>query len=355
MTSRCLVLAFALALVACSSDDTEDTGTTPGDGGITGGADADTPDVPEKPWDGGMLVPHDAGGPISCTRTCDCPQGLGCVSGTCRSVGTPVFCCDKEGCPMGQQCLDTNEQPDICEGDPEEPDAGPGVDAGPGAIGDYCEEDVHCDQSLGLTCWDRNETPFWGHCTLEGCNPSCPAGTGCIQISDTPVVVGCMVTCNVDTDCRSDAHCFEIQGASFFGVCIPDCRDDFFDCSPRDGSLYCDPATGRFIPSCPFTPSQDSNAEIGDACQNSTMCAPGDICLGEFAWGFDDGMCTRVCAGLPEASACPAGSTCQMLPPPNQQLGFCYKECVGAMCPDRPGALCTALDSSWTMNGCIPP
>jgi hypothetical protein len=348
------VLACA-AIVACSDDVSRvDSGGPGEDSGVH--VDADAPDavVPEK--DGGPIVLHDGGGPILCGSTCDCPQGRACVQGECRVLGTPVWCCEKEGCPRGQQCLDENDQPDVCAGDPDPVDGGPRVDAGPGNVGDYCEADGDCDPMQGLTCWERFEPPFlWGHCTLEGCSPACPAGTDCIQFNLTPPVIGCMKTCNGEADCRSDAHCFPLPGAPFFGICIPDCRDDFYDCSPRDGTRYCDPATGVFIPDCAIPPAHDPSALIGDACINSTQCATGDICLGEFAWNLDDGMCTRVCSGLPEATGCPAGSTCQFLPPPNQQIGLCFRDCVGGMCPDRSGALCNALDPSWIEPGCIPP
>ena len=180
-------------------------------------------------------------------------------------------------------------------------------------------------------------------------------GSDCIQFNGTPVITGCMATCAVEADCRSDAFCYPIPGAPFFGVCIPDCRDDFYDCTPRDGTVYCNPSTGQFIPECEATPTHDNTALIGDPCINSTQCATGDICLGEFAWSFDDGMCTHVCDGLPEATACPSGSTCQYLPPPNDALGLCFRDCVGNACPDRPGAMCDVYDPSWLDPSCIPP
>jgi hypothetical protein len=66
-------------------------------------------------------------------------------------------------------------------------------------------------------------------------------------------------------------------------------------------------------------------------------------------------MCTQVCDGLPEALPCPPGSSCQYLPPPNDTLGMCFRDCVGGACPDRIGASCEVLDPSWLDPSCLPP
>jgi hypothetical protein len=349
---RASLLSLALFLCACSSDSDRDTGI--GGNDASNPADAGEEDaLPEK--DGSIFVVHDAGGPLSCSVTCDCPQGLACVDSECVSLGTPVWCCDKQGCPRGQQCLGANDQPDTCQGDPDPADGGVRPDMGPGQIGDYCEMDGDCDQTMGFSCWERFEPPYiWGYCTLVDCVPMCPTGSECIRFTGPPEVIGCMEACQVEAECNSDAFCFPIPNAGF-GVCIPDCRDDFYDCSPRDGTKYCNPATGLWIPDCDFTPSHDNSALIGDPCINSTQCADGDVCLGEFAWNFADGMCTHVCDGLAEATACPSGSTCQYLPPPNDTLGLCFRDCNAGACPDRIGATCDLFDASWLDPSCIPP
>ena len=60
----------------------------------------------------------------------------------------------------------------------------------------------------------------------------------------------------------------------------------------------------------------------------------GEVCLGEIGWGYPCGMCGRVCAGLPEAEPCPAGSTCQ----PLATIGVCYVDCTTeGTCPQRSG------------------
>ena len=344
-------LILSAALAACSDNNPPDMGPagTP-DMGVrdTGAPDMNLP--PPPPLDVGIVVIHDAGGPITCNSTCNCPQGMGCISGECRSTGSPVWCCDAPGCPAGEVCLDTNDQPDRCDAPP--PDAGVVdmgmIDMGPQPVGGFCEDDNGCDQTQGLSCWTRDEPPFvWGYCTLENCDlQPCPGGSECLTFNTTPPVTGCLQSCSVDANCRADAFCLPVAGTALGGVCIPDCRDDLFDCSPRDGTQYCDPATGQ----CGATPSQDPQGEVGDPCVNSTDCGAGQICMSEFAWGFPGGMCTRVCNGLPEATACDAGETCQNL----AGIGLCFKDCLGNACPDRNNAICGTLDPSWTVPGCVP-
>lgn len=341
-------LVWAMASLACS-------GGTPGKPDAAPDAsfadaeapDSTPPDAGTAP-DGGFVVAHDGGGPIACSSTCGCPQGFACIDGACRALGSPVWCCDREGCPAGQPCLDTQEAPAYCEGEPDPPDGGARPDAGPGSVGAYCEVDEDCDPMLG-TCWTREEPPFlWGYCTLSPCGQgTCPAGSECFQINDpNGPILGCLQTCNVEGDCRTDAFCLPIPDAPFAGVCLPDCRDDIFDCTPRDGTQYCDPAAGR----CAATPAHDPSAAVGDACANSTQCASGQICMGEIAWGLPGGMCTRVCSGVPEAAACGPSETCQTV----AGLGFCFRSCSGGTCPDRPGAICDLLDPGWVTESCIP-
>ena len=355
--TRCSLALVALFAVGCPDEgDGEDAGQ---DAAVL--EDAQAPDTTVTKPDAEVVVHHDGGGPTPCTTTCDCPQGAGCVQGECRQLGTPVYCCDKEGCPGGQQCLDSTGAADVCSGDPDPGDAGPGPDTGPRYIGEYCENDLQCDQTLGLTCWERNEPPgVWGYCAREGCQSDldCPTLSVCIQFGNPPVLTGCMRGCNVDGDCRTDAHCYPIPGLSTFtGICIPDCRDDFLDCRPRDGTVFCDPSTGRWVDGCAFTPLHDDTAQIGDACTNSTQCATGDVCLSQFGWGYSGGMCTRLCQGeaVDNPQPCSAGSTCQMLPAPNNALGLCFKDCTGGSCPNRPISSCTTLDPGWSAPGCIPP
>ena len=130
-------------------------------------------------------------------------------------------------------------------------------------------------------------------------------------------------------------------------MCFPDCQDDVFDCAPRNGSTYCSRTTGR----CEVTPMQSPTGLVGDACTDNRDCGTGQVCLGEEAWFLPGGLCAQVCSGLPEATPCGPGNTCQQF----GGLGFCFRDCDGAMaCPNRPTALCTTLDPAWTQSQCVP-
>jgi hypothetical protein len=331
---------LVVLLVGCSSSAAPD-GSVSADAIASDAVPADVRAV----GDAGVLVPHDSGGPLSCQETCDCPQGLACVSGECRTAGIgPVYCCSRPGCPTGEVCLGAGDLPSSCPAPV--PDAGV-RDSGAGSIGSSCELDSECDTTQGLSCWAQGEAPFlWdGYCTLEDCLPSCPAGSSCITFTGAAPVSGCMADCTADSDCRGDAYCFQIPNSTI-QICFPDCRDDLFDCAPRDGTTFCSRASGR----CEPTPSQSFSAQVGDSCADNRDCNIGQVCMGEEAWRLFGGMCTQVCSGLPEASPCEPGDICQ----PLAGIGLCFKACTGGACPSRPNAICDLLDPAWVQPACIP-
>lgn len=347
MLSRLAALTLIAAMAsACGSSAGTDGGPSSDAGGGDGDA-AEARDVRSIP-DVPITVEHDAGPPPPCQDTCDCPQGLACLSGTCRSAGVgAVYCCSKPGCPPGHDCLGDDDLPGRCA---ELPDAGALVDAGPqdigaGALGASCGSDPEC--GTGLTCLEQTAPPFlWGgYCTVEGCFPACPTGSSCVSFGGTTPISACLGSCFQDQDCRSDAYCLTIPGAGL-QVCFPDCRDDLFDCSPRDGTNYCDRQTGR----CEATPAQNATAKIGDPCSDNRDCAAGDVCMSAFAWNFLGGMCTRVCSGLPEATPCGREDLCQDF----AGVGLCFHACQNGTCPDRIDATCSAADPSWIEPACIP-
>lgn len=51
---------------------------------------------------------------ITCTDTCDCPQGLRCVASVCQKSETPLYCCTNPGCPQGSPCVDAFGQGGRC-------------------------------------------------------------------------------------------------------------------------------------------------------------------------------------------------------------------------------------------------
>lgn len=354
------LLACVLGLVGAATGCSEGSGS---DGG--GGADAEALDAapedaraldaaPPFVRDAEIVVVHDAGAPLACNQSCDCPQGLGCFSGVCGSEGAPVYCCSSPGCPQGQVCLGENDRPSTCPAPDagtappscERPDAAipAGRDGGVGSIGSACDVDSDCNLAANITCWDRSEPPFvWGYCTIDGCTGGCPQGSMCIQFNSTPAVTGCLQTCNADLECRTDAYCYFVPNGGF-GICLPDCRDDVLDCAPRDGTTFCNPFSGRCDPNACHGPSA-----VGGACDDNRDCGEGLVCMTELGWGFTGGMCTRACQGLPESTPCGPGETCQDF----AGVGLCFKDCVNDACPDRPTAQCLALDATWATPSCV--
>lgn len=55
--------------------------------------------------------------PTSCQTHCDCPQGQTCQQGTDLCLPSPfkTWCCDRDGCPSGQQCVHMDGTYGICE------------------------------------------------------------------------------------------------------------------------------------------------------------------------------------------------------------------------------------------------
>lgn len=350
-----LTLAWGLTwgmAAGCSSSGGTDGGVVAdapaADLGVAEADAAALPDVRRVLADAMGLVAHDGGPPPSCTETCDCPQGLACLAGECRTAGVgPVYCCTNAGCPLGDVCLGPGERPGRC---PSAPDAGPDAgprDIGQGAIGSGCLSDLECDQAQGFSCWEQFDAPFlWGgYCTLENCIPTCPTGSSCINFTGAAPVQGCMANCTIDDDCRSDAYCLQVPNSPL-RICYPDCRDDVFDCAPRNGTQFCSRTSGR----CEPTPMQTVGVPVGAACGDNRDCGPGQVCLSEIAWGMVGGMCTRICSGLPEATNCGAGETCSDF----GGIGMCFRNCVNGACPERPTSQCTSLDVTWAQPGCVP-
>ena len=49
-----------------------------------------------------------------CATACDCPTGLGCFEGQCLAGFAPVYCCDSDVCPAGEQCQHRDGGMDRC-------------------------------------------------------------------------------------------------------------------------------------------------------------------------------------------------------------------------------------------------
>jgi len=49
-----------------------------------------------------------------CRTACDCEPGLGCFDGRCLAGFAPVFCCQGDTCPAGEQCQHDDGRMDRC-------------------------------------------------------------------------------------------------------------------------------------------------------------------------------------------------------------------------------------------------
>lgn len=113
-----------------------------------------------------------------CKTHCDCTQGLMCVlqggMGSCVAATKPVWCCDKEGCPVGESCTDQSGNAGTC----------------PAAATD-CEKKG-------------------GYCSIQG--KACSSGYQVSADSCGPILsrMCCLPTtkqCKVDCDCTQGLLC----------------------------------------------------------------------------------------------------------------------------------------------------
>ena len=157
-----------------------------------------------------------------CRTACDCPTGLGCFDGQCIAGFAPVYCCEADICPAGQQCQHRNGAMDRCE--PVDPTCRERVEKIANAVnhllerGSRCHVDSDCvrinfSTECGIpTCGtffvNRRRAPYIERrirlldhriCSTyreDGCQllaGICPPRTGacienrCVTIVDTPV------------------------------------------------------------------------------------------------------------------------------------------------------------------------
>ena len=79
-----------------------------------------------------------------CKTACDCSPGLGCFDGRCIAGFAPVFCCDSDICPAGQQCQRRNGEMARCERDPGDPVCRERIDLVVRAIRKVVERNSRC-------------------------------------------------------------------------------------------------------------------------------------------------------------------------------------------------------------------
>lgn len=172
-----------------------------------------------------------------CRTACDCPPGLGCFEGRCIAGFAPVFCCDGDVCPAGQQCQHRDGSMARCAsrcidhawlcgedddgsrncGDdrvcsctascPDCEDCGPNVCVPPGSPTPYrCEVDGSCARP-GDQCICISSCPECDDCALQACVPNCesedPMCRKRLALSQRRInrVVEKAGVCRADEDC----------------------------------------------------------------------------------------------------------------------------------------------------------
>ncbi len=141
-----------------------------------------------------------------CRTACDCDPGLGCFDGRCIAGFAPVYCCDADVCPAGEQCQHADGRMDHCD--------------------KTCNRELWLCSNDGSTdalqqadvCGDQRECRCTASCPdCDDCGPPvcvppdapapyrCDAGGGCANPGD---ICACAASCPECDDCA-------------LGVCVP--------------------------------------------------------------------------------------------------------------------------------------
>lgn len=206
----------------------------------------------------------------ACKSMDDCAAGLGCIDGTCGTVGRGAPCGPgpQAACKQGLQCLapircESFEERAECEAHAEHCSMTPDgcrlergtctapVFVGPCAFGHACGRGSYCNADATCVAFAKPGEA----CATEGDDPRCVAGYACIDGR-------CSLPCAYKRDCPQGQYCnTDANPAS---------------CAPL-------PTTG---------------------CTNSNQCGP-------------DAFCSQ-CNGLSNAAACNANDTCSWT-----ESGYC--------------------------------
>ena len=180
--------------------------------------------------------------------------------------------------------------------------------------GDKCAANADCG-AAGICAAD---VPGDGYCTEDCTSTACPSGSTCVTLGTATKL--CIRACQTSSDCRTEHLCLS-------NLCLPKCTADS-DCT----SANCNLSTGQCGPS-----------RVGTACSADADCGQ----LPAFcATGVPGGYCSLPCGG-PSNAACPAGSNCTSAGGTNVCLLACQNS-TGC----RSGYLCLA-DVNGTKS-CVP-
>lgn len=193
-----------------------------------------------------------------CQTACDCSPGLMCDDGRCIAGIAPVFCCESERCPIGQQCQHRDGRLDRC--------------------GQQCQ--TACDCEAGLGCFDGQ--CIGGFAPVYCCEgDQCPAGQQCQHRDGRQD--RCGQTCVTQAwRCETPGNPCEQDRVCICSASCPDCED----CGP-----------GVCLPRGTSTPyrceANGSCKQPGDRCQCVSSCPECDDCALSVCVSNCDPMCDR--------------------------------------------------------------
>lgn len=140
-----------------------------------------------------------------CRTACDCDPGLGCFNGRCIAGFAPVYCCEGDTCPAGQQCQHRDGEMDRCH--------------------PICEDTYWSCENPG------NRDEACGDDRVCSCSAACPScencGPGvCVPPgSPTPYECGDDGRCAEGDQCVCVSSCPECDDC-VQAVCVPERCDD---------------------------------------------------------------------------------------------------------------------------------
>ena len=264
-----------------------------------------------------------------CQNHCDCLQGQFCEKGKCFSGESPVYCCDKAGCPSGKQCFKADNSVDQCNTPAckSDSDCGQASCRQDGAkcvrSTSTCGQDgvctsqqstttgicntstgtcttvkickTHCDCEQGVTCIQGQCVPLSSRRTFCCTKLGCLKGEACYKPDGSPDICGGQLGCSKNSDC-GNVSCQD-DGPT-------DCIEESPLCAPGSGvcsasktrksNTRCDAASGRCIGSTP-------------GCKVHCDCPQGEGCFGGQCSVAPNGSKTYCC----EKAGCTAGQACQ--------------------------------------------
>ena len=300
----------------------------PGDPATT---DAVWPDNPFQPDLGLRDEPPAADVGAACTGPCDCAQGLDCISGKCVRTTMPVYCCERKGCPSGKPCVKTGGGMATCPKIPaclthcHCPQGLACLDGQCVGVGSpiYCCDKPGCP--AGQTCYDVNGTYRTCGNPAGGCKHTCDCPQGLLCLS------GACLSTNPPTYCCDSANCPSGKWCQYrvggFGYCKPsgtgctsvcDCPADHIcmsgSCVKSPGLYCCDKGACPAGASCEDTKGNRRMCGSGKTCRSTCDCPVGEICF--------NGTCVGSTKPTPccTAPVCPRGQVCVE---PSGGFGYC--------------------------------